>query len=194
MTKRSHVDLGMDVPDLLSRMRGSEDASVLHEVTCYQWWNSHEGSATHLDRRFASRRMALLYTAKMNSEELIEVASSMSKGWGDLFPSMGVPALHAAASSSGSSPPIELPNMPFELTDRFLSLSDDALQEYNNELTTAFYRLKVPKGSLHRYTPRESSLVDAEELLAILQKKGKPPQQEHVKRQLLLLSDIAGFD
>ena len=79
MTKRSHVDLGMDVPDLLSRMRGSEDASVLHEVTCYQWWNSHEGSATHLDRRFASRRMALLYTAKMNSEELIEVASSMSR-------------------------------------------------------------------------------------------------------------------
>ena len=86
------------------------------------------------------------------------------------------------------------PNAPFELSDRFLSLSDDALQEYNNALTTAFYRLKVPKGSLHRYTPRPSSLVGVEELLTILRNEGKPAQQEHVKRQLLLLSDIAGFD
>ena len=53
---------------------------------------------------------------------------------------------------------------------------------------------KVPKGTTFRYSCKASKLVGVDELLQILQRKGPPPEEDHVARQRELLSDLAGFD
>ena len=178
-TKRAAPAPGGDFA-ALKKLRGEEDRSTRHDVTRYTWWSSHEGSATASDRTFPTKRMALLYVAKRNCEELTAFAEASGKRWENLFPAEGPYAL--------------TPNAVFNLP-KFLEMSDDEIEVWANSVCDAFARFKVDKGSSYRYAPRESEEMEAEELMRVL-KRDKPTQEEmdHHKRQALLLSDIAGFD
>ena len=52
---------------------GGEDEErdgLRHDVTRYMWWAGHEGSSTAHDHTFATKRQALLFVAKRNSEQM----------------------------------------------------------------------------------------------------------------------------
>jgi hypothetical protein len=172
-----------DEAGLLAKVRGEADLSVRHDVTRYTWWSFHDGSNISHDRSFPTRKMALLYVAKRNSEELTLYleASDGKLSWKDLFGEAG-------------SPYALTPNTAFDLA-AFIEMEDNAIEEYGNGCADAFCRHKVERGLSHRYAPRQTEEVSEEELLRIL-KRDKPSQaeQDHSKRQALLLSDIAGFD
>lgn len=169
-----------DTFKLLKKIRGEQDRATRHDVTRYTWWGWHEGSATSGDRTFSSKRMALLYVAKRNSENLMAFAEAKGKRWSDLFASEGPYALH--------------PNTAFQLSS-FVDMSDAEVEVYANAVCDSFARHKVEKGSCYRYAPRESEEMGEEELLKMLQRdKPSAGELEHHKRQALLLSDIAGFD
>ena len=157
---------------------GDEDRSAAHEVSRYVWWDSHEGSTIQMDRTFRSQRMALLYCAKLNSESFKTFANESGKDWVAYFVA-GAYALQ--------------PNRPFDL-DSFKALPDEVLKEYVDGVANAFSRHKVPKGVTYRYAPREMKVVEFNELMGLLRREGYAEVQGHVKRQALLLSDIAGFD
>lgn len=161
-----------------SKLVGVADPSVRHEVTHYCWWGKHESSATQSDRAFATRRMALLYCCKRNSDELSKYSDAAGKLWAALFNKT-----HTLQ-----------PCTPFDL-HQFAEMSDDELQAWADDVCNAFARHKASQGVLYRYAPRDARLCSEDTLLAIL--KGDPhasEQQDYVKRQALLLSDIAGFD
>ena len=176
-SKRTRVE---DELAARQRVEGEQDCSTAHEVTRYLWWDSHEGSTIQVDRCFKTRRMALLYCAKLNADAFSAFADASGKSWEAFF---GV---------EGSSYAL-LPNRPFEL-ESFLELTDDALSEYSDGVCNAFSRHKVPKGVSYRYSPREMHVVDCDELLKLLRLAPGAQSHEHLKRQALLLSDIAGFD
>ena len=149
-----------------------------HEVSSYTWWLKHEGSTHQRDRCFATKRMALLYICKRNSEVLQQYAESNGKPWRSLF-----------SESHGL-----LHNGPFDLRS-FIALSDDQLKVHADSLASAFYRFKVEQGVLYRYTPQPRTYVTEDELLCILTREQQPEHEAtHAHRQRLLLSDIAGFD
>ena len=164
----------------IDSIRGVEDRKVRHDVSRYTWWNSHEGSSTASDWTFPTRRMALLYVAKRNCEEFATYVEKSGKTWTDFF-KPGTPyALH--------------PNASFSL-EKVADLTDDELDAYANGVCDAFARFKVEIGSCYRYAPHESDEMSEEKLLSILKRdKASKDEQEHAKRQALLLSDIAGFD
>jgi len=168
--------------DLRACITGQIDASKTHECTRYTWWKKHEGSSTHRDRMFKSRRMAVLYIAKRNSDELMAYTRQSSLAWESLFAPDGVHALK--------------PNKPFELDDKFLSMSDDDLQAWSDCVCNAFSRFKVEKGNLYRYTPSPCNIVEVHALLELLQRDWASADSvpEHTQQQALLLADIAGFD
>ena len=178
-TKRSRThDAGF--AGVQHKIRGVEDRSVRHDVTKYVWWASHEGSCTSADRTFATRRMALMYVAKRNSEEISTFVEAEGRAWANYFANDGHYALR--------------PNAPFSLST-FADLRDEEIEAYANALCDAFSRHKVARGTSYRYAPRESDEMDEAELLRILSRdRPTKEEQEHHKRQALLLSDIAGFD
>ena len=67
----------------------SRDASSLgsfeyFECRRYVWWANRQESRTKLDRSFLERRMALLYLARRNSDELLMQASVLGKTFAEL--------------------------------------------------------------------------------------------------------------
>ena len=176
----TEASLAQAEADLLTKLRGAEDTSVRHEVKSYTWYDKHECSATQTDRTFQTKRHALLYVAKRNSEELVQYIEQTGKKWENMFRRTGAYALY--------------PNAPFEL-EEFCELSDDTLEEYGNTVCNAFAQHKAKRGTTFRYAPSDSHLCTEETLLKILQRdKPSKEDQDHHKRQALLLSDIAGFD
>ena len=166
---------------LLRKIRGVEDPAVRHEVKSYTWYDKHECSSTQTENSFQTRRQALLYVAKRNSEQIEAWIESSGQAWEQVFPSgTGVYALN--------------PNQPFDL-QRFCELSDDALEDWGNTVCNAFARHKILRGTTFRYAPVDSLVYTEERLLRVL-KRDQPSaeEQDHHKRQALLLSDIAGFD
>jgi len=150
------------------------DAGTEHHVTRYSWWNSHEGSSTtQADQRFLSKRSALLYCAKCNTEEL---RPHIGHAWQDYFE--GVYALH--------------PNEPFAL-ERFIELSDEDLSTYVSELCNAFSRLKIVQGTVFRYVCKQTEIMGVDELIEVLQSTSSK-LVDHAARQKELLSNVAGFD
>ena len=161
---------------LRARVVGAVDPGTTHEVLRYTWWDKHEGSSRGSDNVFVSRKSALLYICKLNSDALSRFCKESGCAWEALF------ASHALA-----------PNSAFELS-AFIQLSEDELQEYADGVCNAFSRHKAPQGTIYRYAPRRSAVIEAEELLNVLRREGDAPREEHHERQALLLSDIAGFD
>ena len=76
-SKGAHDDEGC-VKDFRSMVIGEEDDYTSHEVSRYVWWDSHDGSIAHVDRTFRTRRMALLYCAKLNSDSFKSFAEERS--------------------------------------------------------------------------------------------------------------------
>ena len=168
---------------LKALIRGERDQSMLHEVTRYLWWASHEGSVSALDRSFESQKSALLYVCKQNSDSLLRYAREIGKDWTALF-SQDPGHAHAIT-----------PNQAFDL-DKFAVMECDALADYAERVGSAFSRHKVKEGVTFRYAPRESTGCEIDELLALLQREpsANGKVEDHLARQALLLSDIAGFD
>jgi hypothetical protein len=190
--------------DIAALVRGSASADgIEHHVTEYSWWHSHDGSVTAVDKSFPTRRMALLYCSKKNSDEL---KPHVGSDWAKHF--QGVYELH--------------PNTPFQL-DAFLDLSDELIEAYASELSNAFCRLvrahsagpdfsqkfttrwpcsvrvcrtqKIAKGTVWRYVQRKAQSVNVDELITMLSREGKEVgEPSHVERQRLLMGNLAGFD
>jgi hypothetical protein len=130
----------------------SEDRCIMYECSRYEWTNRRLDCATNPDRRFASRRQALLYTAKRNSDSLERFVAQSSRTWAGLFDS-GVYSLS--------------PNMPFSL-DAFLELPDSSLQKYSEDVASAMSRFKAPEGAVYRFTAVPLDTTSASELWGIL--------------------------
>lgn len=176
--KRAAADDDDDV--LLAKIRGVEDHEMRHEVKSYTWYDKHECSSTQTEHCFQTKRMALLFVAKRNSEQIEAWIDSSGSTWEQIFTGTGVYALY--------------PNQPFDVRS-FCELTDQVLEEYGNTVCNAFAKHKILRGTTFRYAPIESLVYTEERLLRML-KREKPSEeeQEHRKRQALLLSDIAGFD
>ena len=166
--------------ELLRKIRGEEDPAVRHEVKSYTWFDKHECSSTQTEHSFQTKRQALLFVAKRNSEQIEAWIESNGRTWEQIFTGTGVYAL--------------IPNSPFDLLT-FCELSDEAIEEYGNTVCNAFSKHKILRGTTFRYAPIDSLVYSEDRLLRAL-KREKPTEeeQEHRKRQALLLSDIAGFD
>merc|ERR1712060_673185 len=103
--------------------------------------------------KFASKRMALLYVSKMNSDTLQAYLKEIDRSWDDFCPASGMHALS--------------PNTPF-LLDRFLELSDDALEQYGVGVGNIMTVRKIPQGSICRYTAVPLATVDEDEFWSLL--------------------------
>lgn len=162
--------------ELHAKVRGEpSETATEHMATRYSWWSLHEGSTTVTDRHFPTRKMALLYCAKRNTEEL---RIHIGDNWADNF----------------SGPYALTPNEPFSF-ERFLELSEEDLLAYSNELSNTFCRLKIKQGSVYRYVAKEMHPMDVGELITFLQHEGKQAgDTTHHERQKLLLDNVAGFD
>ena len=85
------------------------------ECSRYVWWSSRQGSVIKPDRKFVSRRLAMAYLAKRNSDELQAQGAALGKTWSELTANLRGPYA------------IE-PNRPWD--ESFLELSDSVLEEY----------------------------------------------------------------
>lgn len=103
--------------------------------------------------KFPTKRMALLYIAKMNSESVLKYIAESGKKWPDLCKSSGVYAVS--------------PNIPFDM-DLFLELSDEQLDTYGAEVGNALNVHKAPQGTIFSCKPVSLTCVAAEELMDIL--------------------------
>lgn len=136
---------------------GSSSASLgsfdYYECHRYVWWNSRQESLTKSDRKFMSKRMALLYIAKRNSDEVLTQAEVAGKTWADL-------------TSLARGPYAVEPNLPFD--DSFLDLPDGVLQEYGANCCSVVNMLKPKMGALYTFTSKSIEVTDAADLEAIL--------------------------
>ena len=141
----------MSAADL--RLIGVQESGCIYEVTAYKWWDKRQGSSQEIAHKFASKRMALLYAAKGNSDGLLSFATSEGRNWTDLFP--------------GGGPYAVTPNKPFCLNE-FLDLSDDALKAYADSVGSALNRHKPPSGTMYLVARRQIETTSPEELLKLL--------------------------
>ena len=123
------------------------------ECSRYIWWASRQESVTKSDRKFMTKRMALLYIAKRNSDALVTQATALEKSWQEL-------------TANARGPYAIEPNRPWD--DEFLDLSEDILQEYGSNCCSAVNMLKPETGTVFSFTSRSIDVTDAGDLLAIL--------------------------
>lgn len=109
--------------------------------------------ATEPDRKFPTKRMALLYIAKMNSDSVEKYAGSLGKQWTDVCKDSGRYAIS--------------PNRPFD-ADEFLELSDDELEKYGQDVGILLHVHKAPEGILYKYTPVSLATMSVNDLAALL--------------------------
>ena len=128
-------------------MVGTSDGAI-YECSRYVWRNKREDCALEADKKFRSRRMALLYVAKKNSDSLRQYLAESGKRWHDLCSDTGRYALS--------------PNMPFEM-EQFLELSDDVLERYGAEVGNALTVHKAPQGAIFRFKMIPLATTELEE-------------------------------
>ena len=122
----------------------------------YVWRNNRQSSELEDDRKFATRRMALLYVAKMNSDSFRSYLTKAGKQWSELC--------------SGEYPtPLE-PNRPFD--SGFLDLSDDVLDASGHNLALVFAVHKAPRGTVYECQPRRIATTGVRELAQLLGENG----------------------
>ena len=123
------------------------------ECSRYIWWANRQESLTKSDRKFMTKRMALLYVAKQNSDALSTQAAALGKSW-------------AEVTATARGPYAVEPNRCWD--DAFLDLSDAVLQEYGSNCASVVNMLKPKKGTLFSFTSRSIDVTDAAELLELL--------------------------
>lgn len=116
------------------------------------WWNKRQSSDLEDDRKFASRRMALLYVAKMNSDSFCSHLQAAGEDWGQLCAKEGQHALE--------------PNRPFDRG--FLDLSDAVLEMYGRGIALLFAVHKTQRGTVYECAPRKIATTSVRELAAII--------------------------
>lgn len=139
---------------LLRKVYGpGEYGERMYECRRYVWKNKRMDSKIEVDKKFPTRRMALLYVAKMNSDSVLNYAGEVGKEWSQICKSSGVYAV--------------TPNMPFD-RDYFLELADDELEKYGEAVGNVLNVHKAPQGAIYRSHPLSLGTVSTEELLKIL--------------------------
>jgi len=138
----------------MRKVIGSDQGGHMYECHQYVWTEKRAKCATRLDRKFASKRMALLYIAKMNSASLQTYLAESGKQWGDLCKDTGIHAVR--------------PNRPFDL-EAFLDLPDEDLELYAQAVGGALTVHKAPQGSIYRYSAVPLATTDVQELVSILE-------------------------
>ena len=124
-----------------------------HECSRYVWWSSRQESVTKPDRKFVSRRLAMAYLAKRNSDELQASGAALGKTWSELTANL-------------RGPYVITPNRPFD--ESFLELSDKVLEDYGADCGSAINMLKMPTGRVFTMFSHPVETTDATELLPIL--------------------------
>merc|ERR1711879_342457 len=132
---------------------GDEDCGRMYECSRFVWRSRREFMATEPDNKFATKRMALLYIAKKNSDSVAKYAASIGKQWTDLCRDVGTYAIS--------------PNRPFEVAS-FLELSDDDLEKYAQDVGTILHVHKAPQGIIYRYKPVSLGTMNVDELAEVL--------------------------
>ena len=136
---------------------GSSSATLgsfeYYECSRYVWWNARQESLTKADRKFMSRRMALLYIAKRNSDELLSQAMALGKAW-------------AEATSIARGPYAVEPNRPWD--DEFLDLPDAVLEEYGSNCCSVVNMLKPKMGTVYSFNSKSIEVTGAAALSDIL--------------------------
>jgi len=141
-------------PAKLRKVGGSaESDGYMYECSRYVWRNKRSVCYTEPDRKFSSKRMALLYIAKMNSDSVTTWLGESNQKWESVSSDKGVHAL--------------TPNMPFEL-DRFLELPDDVLQQYGKDVGNILNVRKASQGTIYRHQPVALATTNLNELCQIL--------------------------
>jgi len=70
------------VPDAkIRKIVGCDQGGHMYECSRYVWWDKRAHCFTEQDRKFSSKRMALLYLAKMNSASLEDFLKETGKQW-----------------------------------------------------------------------------------------------------------------
>jgi len=134
------------------KVAGTHDGAM-YECSRYVWRNKREHCSLEADRRFRSRRMAILYVAKMNSDSLQTYLAESGKRWHDLCSDTGRYALS--------------PNAPFDM-EQFLEMADDAIEKYGAEVGNVLTVRKAPQGTIFRFKVTPLATTEVEELCQIL--------------------------
>lgn len=116
------------------------------------WWNNRQSSDLEDDRKFATRRMALLYVAKMNSDSFCSHLQAAGSDWEQLSAGEGQHALN--------------PNRPFDRG--FLDLSDAVLEAYGRGIALLFAVHKTQRGTVYECAPRRIVTTSVSELASLL--------------------------
>merc|ERR1712150_231282 len=125
----------------------------MYECSKYTWWEKREHCSTEPDRKFSSKRMALLYIAKKNSDCFQIWLQESSREWSSACPDSGI---HAVT-----------PNAPFDL-ESFLDLPDDVLEQYARGLRNLLSVHKAPQGTVYRCQAAGTETTTPRELFQIL--------------------------
>jgi hypothetical protein len=137
----------MSQPD--HRLTGPEVAGRIYETSRYIWWNRRQGTRTEADRKFKTRRSALLYLAKRNSDSLVAFGARSGQSFEQLVAGTGLD-----------------PVKPFDLT--FLDRNDAALEKWGTAVSNAFNVHKASEGTVFSLSARITETENADELLDIL--------------------------
>merc|ERR1719330_2105075 len=142
-----------EAPTKLRKIMGAEVDGLMYECSRYVWREKRKHCVTEPDRKFSSKRMALLYIAKKNSDSVLAWLADTDRKWDDVCSDKGTHAI--------------TPSAPFEL-ERFLELPDDVLEEYGRSVGNILNVRKAPEGTIYRYTAVELATTSLKDLCLIL--------------------------
>ena len=131
------------------RLVGRQEPGRIYETSRYIWWNRRQGTRNEADRRFKTRRSALLYLAKQNSDSLVAFGGRSGQTFEQLVAGTGLD-----------------PGKPFDLT--FLDLSEASLERWGAVVSNAFNVHKAAEGTVFSLLARNIETTGANELLDVL--------------------------
>lgn len=125
----------------------------MYECSRYVWRDKRSVCSTEPDKKFSSKRMALLYIARMNSDSLQIWLRESRRSWEDVCSATGVHAI--------------VPNEPFDM-DRFIELSEEVLEQYGKAVGNMLNVKKAPQGEIYRFHAVGLATTNLNELCQIL--------------------------
>jgi len=141
-------------PAKLRKVVGStERDGYMYECSRYAWREKRSVCFTEGDRKFSSKRMALLYIAKKNSDAVRAWLEEAGRSWDSACSDKGVHALS--------------PNAPFDL-EHFLEMPDEVLERYGRDVGNVLNVHKAPQGNIYRFQAVDLATTKVDELCQIL--------------------------